>query len=69
MRNYFGGKFFGGKFFGGKFFGRKIFGRKFFGGKTNLMEQPVLDTNAGKQLVLGCHSCQINTGAEKTINI
>ncbi len=28
-------------------------------------EQRVLDTNAGKQLVLSCHRCLIKTGVEK----
>jgi hypothetical protein len=36
---------------------------------TALIEQHMLDTNAGKQTVLRCHRCLINTGVEKMNNI
>ncbi len=32
-------------------------------------EQFILDTNAGKQTVLSCHRCLINSGVEKMNNI
>ena len=36
---------------------------------TSIIEQCVLDTNAGKTTVLSCHRCLINTGVEKMNNI
>ncbi len=33
-----------------------------------IIEQHVLDTNAGKIIVLSCHRCLINTGVEKMYN-
>jgi hypothetical protein len=62
-------KFFGRKFFGGKFFGRKFFGRKFFGGKTNLMEQPVLDTQTRKQLSKAATAVQLTPVLKKQKHI
>jgi hypothetical protein len=37
-----------------------------WGKQWSLIEQPILETNAGKT-VLSCHRCLINTGVEKNV--